>query len=117
MTRRSLSKKAITRMQQDAMLATKKAYQRLHRKTLQQDVCVAGMQRAGTNMLLDAFAPAKALWLVRDYNDAVSSALVSFTNFAVQLGRIVEYRPAPCWRGRNMSDTTYALVRSLYTPT
>jgi hypothetical protein len=174
LARRSLFKKAITRMQRETMLATKAAYQRLQPHTPGLHVFVAGMQRSGTNMLMDVlersrgtevvhesdarafdnyemrpapmihqlaatshapvfvikalceldqlsrlmdeFSPAKTVWLVRDYNDAVSSALVSFSNFARQVGRIADDRDSDGWRGRGMSDATHARVRSLYTP-
>lgn len=65
--------------------------------------------------LLDEFAPAKSVWMVRDYNDAVSSALVSFNNFAARVGRIAQDRLSSGWVGRGMSDETHALVRTLYT--
>jgi hypothetical protein len=162
------------RVQHEIMLGMKAAYQRLQPQSPGLRVFVAGMQRSGTNMLMDvlersretdvvhesdarafdnyemrpapvihqliaashapvfiikalceldhlrtlmdAFAPTKALWLVRDYNDAVSSALVSFNNFAQQVGRIADDRDADGWRGRGMSDATHALVRRLYTP-
>ena len=66
--------------------------------------------------LLAEFAPAKSVWMVRDYNDAVSSALVSFNNFAARVGRIAQDRLSSGWVGRGMSDETHALVRKLYTP-
>lgn len=174
MARRSVFNKAVARMQHEAMLIAKKAYQQLYRQTPGLYVFVAGMQRSGTNMLMDVlersretdmyhesdarafdnygmrpssvihrlgaashapvfvikalceldqlkslmttFSPAKTVWMVRDYTDAVSSALVSFKNFALQVSRIAQDRNANGWRGRGMSDATHALVRSLYTP-
>ena len=174
MTKLIRFKKAAARVQHEAMLATKKIRQRLSGDRPGLHVFVAGMQRSGTNMLmdvlerslytdlyhetdtrafdnyemrplpvihhlvatshapvfiikalcesdhlkdlLDEFPPAKAVWLVRDYVDAVSSALVSFNNFAAQVGRIAHDRNSDGWRGRGMSDATHALVRSVYTP-
>lgn len=174
MTKRSLFRSALVRVQHEVMLGTKAAYQRLQPHTPGLRVFVAGMQRSGTNMLMDVlerslytdlyhetdtrafdnyemrplpvihhlvatshapvfiikalcesdhlkdlideFPPAKAVWLVRDYNDAVSSALVSFSNFAAQVGRMAHDRNADGWRGRGMSDATHTLVRSVYTP-
>jgi hypothetical protein len=66
--------------------------------------------------LMGEFTPAKAVWIVRDYNDAVNSALVSFRNFAPQVSRIAQDRNSDDWRGRGMSDETHALVRKLYHP-
>ena len=165
---------AVARIERGALLLAKQARQRMSASAPRLHVLVAGMQRSGTNMLmdvlerswdtdlyhetdarafdvyemrprpvihaliarspapvfvikalceldqlkslLDEFAPAKSVWMVRDYNDAVSSALVSFRNFSAQVGRIAGDRNADGWRGRGMSDATHALVRSLYTP-
>jgi hypothetical protein len=174
LNKQGLFRKVVARARHEAMLIAKKAHQAIHPCGPELHVFVAGMQRSGTNMLmdvlersletdlyhesdarafdnyemrplpvirqlvtashapvfiikalcesdhlkgmLDALPPAKALWLVRDYNDAVSSALVSFGNFVAQVGRIAQDRNADGWRGRGMSDATHALVRSLYTP-
>jgi hypothetical protein len=66
--------------------------------------------------LLDDFAPAKALWIVRTYDDSVNSAIRSFRNFADQLGRISQDRLSDGWRGRGMSNATHALLAQLYHP-
>lgn len=163
----------MARIERKVLVLAKQVRQRMRATTPRLHVLVAGMQRSGTNMLmdvlerswdtdlyhetdvrafdayemrprpvihalierspapvfvikalceldqlkslLDEFAPAKAVWMVRDYNDAVSSALVSFRNFAAQVERIATDRNADGWRGRGMSDETHALVRSLYT--
>lgn len=174
MVKSSLFNTAAGRIERGALLLTKQARQRMCATTPQLHVLVAGMQRSGTNMLmdvlerswdtdlyhetdtrafdtyemrprpvihelierspapvfvikalceldqlkslLDEFSPTKSVWMVRDYSDAVSSALVSFRNFAAQVGRIAADRNSDGWRGRGMSDETHALVRSLYTP-
>lgn len=64
--------------------------------------------------LMQQFAPAKTLWVVRAYDDVVNSATRSFRNFAKQVARIASDRNTAHWRGRGMSDATHALVRALY---
>lgn len=174
MAKESLFSRAIERAERSALLLAKGVRQRVASKPVSLLVFVAGMQRSGTNMLmdvlerswltdlyhetdsrafdtyemrqrpvihalvlrsrapvfvikalceldqikslLDEFTPAKSVWVVRDYNDAVSSALVSFRNFTHQVGRIATDRNSDGWRGRGMSDMTHMLVRRLYTP-
>lgn len=169
----NLLHRAIERAERSALLLAKDIRQRIVSKPVNLHVFVAGMQRSGTNMLmdvlerswltdlyhekdsrafdtyemrqrpvihalvkrshasvfvikalceldqirslLDEFTPAKSVWMVRDYNDAVSSALVSFRNFTQQVGRIATDRNSDGWRGRGMSDTTHTLVSRLYT--
>lgn len=174
MAKDSLFSRAIERAERSALLLAKDVRQHVANKPVNLHVFVAGMQRSGTNMLmdvlerswltdlyhetdsrafdtyemrqrpaihalvrrsrapvfvikalcemdqirslLDEFTPAKSVWMVRDYNDAVSSALVSFRNFTQQVGRIATDRNSDSWRGRGMSDMTHALVCRLYTP-
>lgn len=155
-----------------ALVASKTAYQWARRRSPAQVVFVAGMQRSGTNMLMDRFersyvtdvyherdrrafdnyrmrelgvirrlvaqsrahtvvikalceldrlrelmaefAPAKTVWVVRDYRDAVRSALNSFNNFTKQVSRIVEDRYVDDWRAGGMSETTHAILRRLW---
>lgn len=66
--------------------------------------------------LLDEFAPAKALWIVRNYDDMVNSHLRSWKGCSVTMGRIVADRYSMKWRGRGMSDATHAAVSQLYHP-
>jgi hypothetical protein len=61
--------------------------------------------------LLDAFAPAKAIWIVRDYHDSSNSAVRSFPNFVPQMKRLSKNKGSDGWRGRGMSDATQALLR------
>ena len=63
--------------------------------------------------LMEQFAPAKVVWIVRDYHDVVNSMLVSFGNQAKQVLRIREDRSSDGWLGEGMSDTTHALLRRL----
>jgi len=64
--------------------------------------------------LIDAFAPAKAVWIVRDFNDSVNSAIVSFAHFADRMARMSEDRLSDGWYGRGMSDVTHALLCQTY---
>lgn len=61
--------------------------------------------------LLDEFAPSKALWIVRSYEDTVNSAIRSFGNFSGQLHRLARDKSAAGWRGRGMSDETQEILR------
>lgn len=63
--------------------------------------------------LLDDFAPAKAVWIVRDYRDSSRSAVRSFGNFVPQLRRLARDKSAGAWRGRGMSDETQAMLREM----
>ena len=170
----SLLNRVVERVERSALLLAKGVRQRVAGKPVNLHVFVAGMQRSGTNMLMDVlernwltdlyhetdsrafdtyemrerpvihalvmrsrapvfvikalceldqiksllddFTPARSVWVVRDYNDSVSSALASFRNFTHQVGRIATDRNSDSWRGRGMSDMTHTLVRRLYTP-
>lgn len=62
--------------------------------------------------LMDDFAPAKTLWVVRDWRDSVHSAVKSFGNFVPQWRRLAA-GDASDWRGRGMSAETRTLVAAL----
>lgn len=63
--------------------------------------------------LMTSFAPARALWVFRDYRDVVNSMLRSFGNQAKQVRRIAADRNADGWLGECMSDATHAIVAEL----
>lgn len=65
--------------------------------------------------LMDTFAPAKTLWMVRDWRDSVNSAIRSFGNFVPQWRRLADGDAAD-WRGRGMSSATRELLAALYHP-
>lgn len=65
--------------------------------------------------LMDAFPPAKTLWVVRDWRDSVNSAIKSFGNFVPQWNRLAQ-GDANDWRGRGMSDATRELLAALHHP-
>ena len=52
--------------------------------------------------LMSEFQPSKALWIVREYRDAVNSALVSFGRFSQQIDRIVRRRDPQPLRPRRL---------------
>lgn len=61
--------------------------------------------------LLDAFAPAQAFWVFRDYRDVVNSMTKSFGNQARQVERVVQGRQE--WWSENMAPGTLAIVREM----
>ncbi len=65
--------------------------------------------------LMDAFAPAKTLWVVRDWRDSANSAIKSFGNFVPQWQRLAS-GDANDWRGRGLSPATRELLAALYRP-
>lgn len=66
--------------------------------------------------LLADFAPAKALWLVRNFDDMVNSHLRTWSGCPATIGNIVADRNSAGWRGLGMSDSTHALLKDLYSP-
>ena len=66
--------------------------------------------------LLDEFAPAKALWAVRRYEDMISSHLKKWTGCPQVIGEIIEDRARGGWRGLGMSDETLRVVKRVYHP-
>lgn len=66
--------------------------------------------------LLEEFAPAKAVWMFRHYDDMVNSHMVRWPGFKNEIDRIVEDPDSAAWRGRGMSAETLALVRRHHSP-
>lgn len=66
--------------------------------------------------LMDHFTPSKALWIVREYRDAVNSALVSFGHFKQQIERVAKGQAEGEWFAGGMSAGTQSLVRELWHP-
>jgi hypothetical protein len=170
-------KSIVDRVERSRLLAKKHVHQRLHPcgEAERSRVFVAGMQRSGTNMLMDVleesldtdvfherdprafvnyrmrgtmevqtlvdrsrarvfvikalcelqdlnqlmetFAPAKTIWIVRDYNDVVNSMLRSFRNMARQVNRIANDRQSDGWLGLGMSDATHGIVATMASET
>ena len=69
-----------------------------------------------TRLLLQKFAPARAIWILRDFRDCVNSCIRNFTGFAARTHKITEARDLAGWRGRGMSDETWQLVRKMDNP-
>lgn len=65
--------------------------------------------------LMETFAPAKTIWVVRDWRDSINSAIRSFGNFVPQWQRLA-HGDANDWRGRGMSPATRELLMALYRP-
>jgi hypothetical protein len=66
-------------------------------------------------VMMDGFAPARTLWLVRDWRDSAHSAVRSFGNFVAQWKRLAQ-GDACDWRGRGMQAATRELLAALYRP-
>lgn len=62
------------------------------------------------------FPGARIVWIVRHYDDAVNSMLVSFPNFAKQIQRLAKDKNSDGWRGEGMSDDTQTLLRRYADP-
>jgi hypothetical protein len=66
--------------------------------------------------MFDDFAPAKGIWIIRNFEDVVNSHIAKWTGMPSEIAKIVKDRNAAGWRGRGMSDATHALVKKLYYP-
>ena len=77
-------------------------------------VIKALIESAQVRSLMDEFAPSQALWIVRDFEDVINSALVSFKTIPQQVARVVRERDNSDWRAQGMSDQTYALLCRLH---
>jgi len=60
--------------------------------------------------LLQEFAPAKALWMVRSFYDCVNSNLRQWPRGRNMIDELVKGRDKADWRGRGMTDETYSVV-------
>lgn len=61
------------------------------------------------------FAPARVLWIYRDYRDVVNSMLVSFRNQSQQIQRLASGRDTSWW-GRGLSASNLSLLREFVHP-
>ena len=66
--------------------------------------------------LLDDFADSSAIWVYRNFDEVVASHSVLWPNGRNQIDRLVKDRSAAVWRGRGMTDETWELVKTLYSP-
>jgi hypothetical protein len=66
--------------------------------------------------LLDDFAPAKAIWVVRRYEDMVNSHMKKWRGCPATLGAMVADPAAGGWRGRGMSEAARAVLARHHRP-
>ncbi len=66
--------------------------------------------------LMDVFAPARAIWMFRHYDDMINSNMVAWPGGRNQIDAIVKDRASGDWRGKGMTDETHAIVREHYHP-
>lgn len=64
--------------------------------------------------LMEAFAPAKAIWMYRSFDDVVNSGLNRWPGLRNRIDKLVEDRSLAEWRGAGMTDETYETVRKHY---
>ncbi len=66
--------------------------------------------------LMATFAPAKAIWMFRSYDDAINSSLRRWPNWRNKIDALVRDRNAADWRGAGMTEETHRIVRQHYRP-
>lgn len=66
--------------------------------------------------LMQLFAPARAIWMYRRYDDMINSNRVAWPGGRNQIDAIVKDRASGGWRGMGMTDETHAVVREHYRP-
>ncbi len=72
------------------------------------------MHRLGE--LLDTFSPAKALWIVRDFNDTVRSHAKLWRGCKEQIAHILQDQTSAEWRGLGLSQDTLHIINEHYSP-
>jgi len=66
--------------------------------------------------LMADFAPARAIWMYRHYDDMINSNMVAWPGGRNQIEDIVRDRDSAGWRGRGMTDETHAIIRRHHRP-
>ena len=66
--------------------------------------------------LLDRFAPANALWIIRSFEGVVNSSLHHWPGWRNKIDQLIEDRGAADWRGLGMTDQTHSILRAHYRP-
>jgi hypothetical protein len=66
--------------------------------------------------LMERFSPARVIWVVRQYDDAVNSSLQSFSRVAEKVPDLIEDPATHGWMGRGMGQETQRHLRDLYHP-
>lgn len=71
-----------------------------------------------TDQLLETYAPAKAVWIFRDYHDVANSAVNKWNTHLKDVMRDISEGnwDALDWRGERLGEENIALVRRLYSP-
>jgi hypothetical protein len=62
--------------------------------------------------LLEEFSPARAIWVLRHYDDVANSMNVSFPRQIEFMRHLKVDRTIGGWRTRGMSDSTYEIVQA-----
>ena len=66
--------------------------------------------------LLDRHHPAKAIWIIRDFDGVINSMIRHWPGWKNKIDDLVEDRSAADWRGMGMTDDTYKVVKGYYKP-
>lgn len=66
--------------------------------------------------LVTEFAPARVLWMYRDWRDVVNSLVSRWPQNRNRIDEIVEGTCGDNWRCQGISEQTLAIVRDVYTP-
>lgn len=66
--------------------------------------------------LMTEFAPAKTVWVVRNYADVINSAKRQFKSLPGRVARMVAEPEEDDWRARGMSDETHAILSAHFRP-
>ena len=83
------------------------------RSTFEKFVIKALCESQKLDALLKDLAPARAVWVIRHYNDVVNSMTVSFPGTADMLRKIAQDKDAGGWRTEGMSAALYSQVSGL----
>lgn len=91
--------------------------QELHRKSVCPLFVIKSLcELQDLTQLMTLFAPAKTVWVTRDYDDIVNSMLISFRNQAKQIHALAEDREmGGWWLGKGISEETFAIVKEFAT--
>jgi len=66
--------------------------------------------------LLDAFAPAKLVWIFRPYDDMVNSYMQNWPGGRNEIDKVIKDPDSAAWRGKGMTAETHAILKRHYDP-
>ena len=69
-----------------------------------------------TDILLEQLSPAKAVWVIRNFNDVINSMDISFKSTVEVFQQIQVDKKAGGWRTEDISEETYQLIKTLVNP-